>query len=356
MVAWHFRARCHGEGRFEIVPLDRAAFADDTVLAEAVSSATAVVHLAGMNRGADAEIEATNVALAERLASALSRTRSRARVVYASTLHATRDTPYGRSKRRAGEILATDARARGTACASVVLPHVFGERGRPFYNSVVSTFCHQIASGESPSVNSDGDLELLHAQDAAALLVECIDATQDGDVRARGAPLRVRELAQRLESLAARYRASMVPDLVDPLELRLFNTYRSYLFPACYPMPLQPRSDARGCLFESLRSEGRGQVFLSTTRPGVTRGNHYHRRKIERFVVLAGRAAIRIRRLLDAQVHEFVVDGSTPVYLDMPTLHTHSITNVGDDELLTMFWSNEFFDPLDPDTFPEPVT
>jgi UDP-2-acetamido-2,6-beta-L-arabino-hexul-4-ose reductase len=135
----------------------------------------------------------------------------------------------------------------------------------------------------------------------------------------------------------------------------LFNTYRSYLFPQEYPVGLDLKCDPRGELFEAVRGHSGGQTFMSFTRPGITRGNHYHRRKVERFLVVKGAARIRIRPMFRGVATEFLVSGATPVYIDMPTLHTHNITNVGDDDLLTLFWTNEIFDPSDPDTFAEQV-
>ena len=139
------------------------------------------------------------------------------------------------------------------------------------------------------------------------------------------------------------------------MELDFFNTYRSYLYPDHYPVPLNLRTDARGGLFEAVKSHQGGQTFLSTTHPGVTRGRHYHHHKVERFLVVSGQAEIRIRRLFGDEVRVFKVNGAEPCFIDMPTFHTHEITNVGDTDLLTLFWSHEIFDPSNPDTYSEPV-
>jgi UDP-2-acetamido-2,6-beta-L-arabino-hexul-4-ose reductase len=167
--------------------------------------------------------------------------------------------------------------------------------------------------------------------------------------------MRVSEMLARVRDLAAAYAEGVVADLRDPLDLQLFNTYRSYLFPRHYPVPIERHRDPRGSLFEAVRTRHGGQCFLSTTRPGITRGNHYHLRKIERFLVVRGEARIRVRRLFASDVTEFSVRGDEPAYVDMPTLHTHDITNVGDADLLTLFWAHEIFDPAAPDTIPEPV-
>jgi UDP-2-acetamido-2,6-beta-L-arabino-hexul-4-ose reductase len=354
MLGWHVRCRLASLRESTTVALGREAFADEGCLANALRDADVVVHLAGMNRGDDAEIEATNVGLAEALVRALEPRRAPPAVLFSSSIHVDGDTAYGRSKRQAAGLLAAWARRSGGRFVNLVLPHVFGERGKPFYNSVVATFCHQLARGEAPQLLRDSELRLLHAQDVADRIIELIGSESAGELRPDGCPLAVSELLTRLTGLADQYREGIVPTS-GGLDLSLFNTYRSYLYPDRFPVDVAVRTDARGRLFETVKSAGGGQVFVSDTRPGVTRGNHYHRRKIERFFVLEGQAEIRIRRLFDERVTSFAVDGRRPQYVDMPTLHTHNITNTGAGTLVTLFWANEIFDPSQPDTEAEQV-
>jgi UDP-2-acetamido-2,6-beta-L-arabino-hexul-4-ose reductase len=354
MLGWHLRCRLAGMRDVATIPVGRGAFHDASTLAEAVQDADFIVHFAGMNRGSDVEIEATNVGLAELLVRAIERRDVAPTLIFSSSIHVDRDTVYGRSKRRAGEILAAWARRSGGRFINLILPHVFGERAKPFYNSVVATFCHQIAHDETPRLQQESELKLLHAQDVADRVVDLIGSDAAGEVRPAGQPIAVSDLLARLIRLAREYQDGIVPTS-GGLDLALFNTYRSYLFPNRYPVDVGVRSDDRGRLFEAVKSNGGGQVFISDTRAGVTRGNHYHRRKVERFFVLEGQAEIRIRRLFDDQVRSFVVDGRRPQYIDMPTLHAHNITNTGRDLLMTLFWANEIFDPQRPDTEPEQV-
>ena len=355
LIGWHVRCFLRTQPGIEVVGCDRKQFADDGFMSRFVEECDAIIHLAGMNRGGQEEIARTNVWLAERLVACAERAECRPHVVYSSSLHETRDTPYGRSKKQAGEILLRWAEKSGGRATVLVLPHVFGEGGRPFYNSVVATFCYQLANQLEPTVNADGELELLHAQDVARMALESVLDGTVGTRRIAGQPIRVLELSEKLRTMAIAYRSMVVPSLWQPLDLRLFNTYRSYLFPAQYPMRFTQHADARGRLFECVRTIHGGQCFVSTTRPGVTRGNHFHTRKFERFAVIGGEAVIRLRRLFDQAVHEFPVRGDEPVCIDMPTLHTHSIENTGGGELVTLFWSHEFYDRGDPDTFQEPV-
>lgn len=354
-LGWHLRVRLLSQPDVAVSCASRDTFADTAKLQAFAAGCDAIAHLAGVNRGEEAEIETGNVAIARALAGALGAAGSRPHVVYANSTHHDRDTAYGRGKRQGAELLAGWASRAGARFTNLVLPHVYGEGGRPNYNSVVATFCHELAQNQNPRMSKEGDLELAHAQQVAAEVIACIRQARVGESRFSGVPLRVSALLERLRSFASDYGNQIIPRLDNALDLNLFNTYRSYLFPARYPVKLAQRSDARGALFEAVKSLHGGQCFISTTHPGVTRGNHYHSRKIERFLVLQGDALIRLRRLLAPQVHEFRVSGATPCYIDMPTFHTHDITNVGTGELVTLFWSHELYDPGQPDTYAEKV-
>ena len=195
----------------------------------------------------------------------------------------------------------------------------------------------------------------MHAQDVAALVYTTLIEGKGGEIRPKGSLLTVTGLLDRLRTFSNEYRNDRVPDVSEHLDHSLFNTLRYYMFPDYYPKKLDLRSDSRGNLYEAVKSMGGGQTFLSTTRPGVTRGNHFHYKKIERFLVVSGRAVIRIRKMFSERVESFQVSGNQPVYIDMPTLHTHSITNTGDSDLVTLFWSDSIFDPANPDTVREQV-
>lgn len=354
-LGWHASARLHGEKAHQPVRIGRAGFSDPTRLAEAVGQADAVFHIAGMNRGPDEEVERTNVSLAESLVSALDASGSKAHVVFANSTHIDRDTRYASGKRAAAAALRAWAERRDARFTDLVLPNLFGECGRPFYNSVVSTFCHQLAAGETPRIHQDSEIELLHAQEAVAHMLEALTQGRVGTVRPGGHRVRVSTLLARLTEMSSQYERQLIPALSDPFDLAMFNTLRAYRYPAHYPVALELREDVRGSLFEAVRSLHGGQCFLSTTKPGVTRGNHYHRGKLERFLVVQGEAVIRIRRLFSDEVREFAVTGDKPAYIDMPAFHTHNITNTGTGTLLTMFWAHEIFDPAAPDTYAEAV-
>lgn len=355
LIGTHVHAYFHGVEGVEVVPADIAEFATADLRRTFVRDCDVVVHLAGQNRGDDDELYRTNVGLAEQLIEACETENVQPHVIFSSSVHIYRETAYGRSKRECSRLLAAWADRSGACFTNLVLPNVFGEGGRPFYNSAVSTFCHQLAVGEEPTIIQDATIELVHAQQVAAKVHAVLSEGTTGDVVMTGVKMTVSEVLATLQHMATLYGEFVVPDLRERFDAYLFNTYRSYLFPSAYLMTPELHADARGHLFEAVRTLNGGQAFFSTTRPGITRGNHYHLRKFERFCVIRGEAVIRLRKLFSDEVHEYAVSGERPQFIDMPTLYTHDITNTGRDDLITAFWSSEFFDKADPDTFAEDV-
>jgi len=351
-LGWHTRVRMRALTDHEVIPVDVANW---DRLGELVGTADAVIHFAGINRGPDREVEQGNAHLARGLADAIGRSNGAPSVVYANTIQAGNGTPYGTGKAMASTILREAAIAKGSPYADVVLPNVFGEHGRPDYNSFVATFAHKVVTGASAQVQ-DRAVDLLHVQDAAKTFIEALDGIGQRVVEP---PATSTGVAAVLEIFAAQYevyRRGDIPALPSRLHVNLFNTLRAAMFPASYPIPLVRRTDLRGSLVETVRAHGsEGQTFLSTTKPGITRGQHFHLRKVERFVVVSGKARISLRKVLTDEVVAFDVDGTAPAIIDMPTLWGHKITNTGDSELTTMFWTNELFDPQDTDTYPEEV-
>jgi UDP-2-acetamido-2,6-beta-L-arabino-hexul-4-ose reductase len=352
-LGWHTYVAAKERGEWPVQIPVGGFFDPDQALA-AVSGADRFIHLAGVNRGTDDEVADGNVTFADQMAGVLRAVEAPPPVVvYANSIQAGNGSVYGEAKRRAGAILAAAAADVGAEFVEVLFPNLFGEHGRPFYNAVTATFCHLLAEGETPTVVDDKELTLLHAQNAADVVLGNVPV-------AALAGLTVREtvsgLLARLTAIAATYRTGEIPDVADPFQRDLFNTYRSYTFPAQAPIRLTRHSDPRGSFFEVIRSHGGpGQSSFSTTVPGISRGDHYHRRKIERFTVLAGEAVISLRRLLTDEVVRFAVTGEAPAAVDMPTGWAHNIVNTGPGDLYTSFWTNDLFDPAHPDTIPEVV-
>lgn len=360
LLGFHLRALIHARFRDKydrIVPIHRDDFRDEARLAELLSDCDGVVHLAARILGDSDAVLGENQRISSALTKALEQnTEKRPHLVFASSTHIDRDTAYGQSKREASDYLSAFAAARGCVYTPIVFPNVFGENGLPFHNSVVSTFCFQLRRGGKPEIQNDGMLSLLHAQRAAQCITNVLEQKTEGVVRPEGIAISVSELLQRLSAMEQEIRAFLIPDLSNPFDLDLYNTLRSFCRPEDLPVRLTQRSDERGTLFETVKTKHGGQAFASVTKPHVTRGNHFHLHKLERFCVLSGEANISIRKLFSSVSHSYHVYAEYPCVLDIPTMHTHSIENVGETDLLTLFWAHEVFDPDRPDTYPEPVS
>jgi len=350
-LGWHTRARLRALTEHAVVAVGREQWAELALHAKGVD---AIIHVAGVNRATDAEVERGNIALAQDVTEAARASGSAPRIVYANSVQSGNDSPYGVGKDAASYLLATTAGDLGSAFVDVRLPNLFGEHGRPHYNSFVATFVHAIINGNVPHI-LDRPVELLHVQSAAQSLIDGL-TTPEERIEPAGTPTTVQGVFDTLSAFDDLYALGDIPPLLTDQSIDLFNTLRTARFPARYPIALSPRTDNRGSLVEVVRAHGgQGQTFVSTTKPGISRGEHFHLRKVERFVVLSGEARISLRKLFTDEVVSFEVTGGAPAAVDMPTMWVHNITNTGQGELTTLFWTHELFDPAVPDTFPEQV-
>jgi len=359
-IAGHVARRLQNESGFQVLLCPRDMFEDEEALAQFVESCDTVLHLAGVNRGTDQEITEINQSLAEKLVSAANRCSHDLHLIYASSTQREIDNVYGRSKKGCEQLFLDWAGESEDQIATLlVIPNVYGAGCKPFYNSVVATFCHQLAQGDCPEIIEDKTVDFVWVNDLVDQIL--------GIVRKRPtcsglfpvpvtATLLISDLLSKLENFRrSHFEEDLVPDLSDHFETSLYSTFESYLSLEDHSHRPQVHTDDRGKLYEVLRIANAGQVFFSTTHPGVIRGNHFHTRKIEWFCVLQGEAAIRLRHVESSEVREFRVSGSSPQFISIPVLYTHQIENVGDDDLLTMFWCNEVFKPEDADTYFEKV-
>lgn len=352
--AFHMRAFLlpfEREGQVEVVPLSEDVMNDPQVFAEALKGVDVVVPLAGMNRGDDEVLYENNIGLARSLINACERASVTPHIVFASTTHHERDTAYGRSKRETEKIFKEWGEKKSAPVSIIIFPNLFGEFGKPYYNSVVATFCHELAYGKESIINAENAIELLHAHSMASQLYEAITSVRVGEFRSSGIVIKVSELYEKLRLMTATYRGGTLPDTETPLDVELFMTLHSHLFPLMFPQTLEAKSDTRGSLYTISKSNRKSETFFSTTHPGQVRGDHYHFRKMERFCVIQGEGEILIRRLFSDQVMRYPVSGSVPVVIDMPTYSTHALRNSGSIDMLTLFCSNEQFNVSDPDTF-----
>jgi UDP-2-acetamido-2,6-beta-L-arabino-hexul-4-ose reductase len=342
---------------FEVDVCLREFWHSDQQLESWVSGLDVLVHLAGKNRSSEPqEIYDVNIGLTTQLIQALEKSSSKAKVIFSSSIQEERDNIYGESKREARLLWQEWADRNDTSFVGLLIPNLFGPFGQPFYNSVVATFCHQISNGESPSIQVDAVLPLIYVDDCVRYIIHWIvntDCINTAWIMPHEFDVKVSEILTQLKSFREAYvsRGEM-PNLSSKWTLYLFATFQSYLkWENFFPFSLKKNTDPRGSFVEIIRLNSGGQVSFSTTVPGITRGNHFHTRKMERFAVISGKAKIAFRKVDEDVIHEFDLDGDQPSFVDMPVWYTHSITNVGDQELLTMFWINEHYNAEDPDTY-----
>lgn len=302
------------------------------------------------------EIYKLNIDIAKKLLMNLEKIGISPYIIFASSTQITRDNLYGRSKKYIGEMFQEWGKKNNSPVTNLIIPNEFGEGGVAYKTSVVSTFCHEILEGKKSEINENASVSLIHAQKVAKKILDLIKNPQKEDIELMGQEMEISKLYKILLEFKDLYLNDIVPVLEDSLHTALFNNLRWHVFESgFYPRKLNLRTDGRGSLFEMIKENSGGQIFVSSTRPGMTRGNHYHTRKIERFCVIKGEAEISLRIIGEKKTHKFKVNGDKPVYIDMPTFFTHNIKNIGKEDLMTIFWSNEIFNTEDMDTYAEMV-
>lgn len=364
------RRECWGGfAPLEVMECDHTTSRHD--LAAMCARADFVVHLAGVNRPQDpAEYDAGNVGFTRDLLDLLEERENAAPVLLASSVQATlagryAGSAYGTSKLAAEELVRDHASWCGGEALIYRFPNVYGKWSRPNYNSAIATFCHQIARGLPFQVNDPSvELDLLYIDDLVDEVLCAIagNPTRTKDGFCVAGPVDHVALSQiviLLESFAMARRARSVPDVtINSFSKKLYSTYLSFVDPADAAYPLTMNVDERGSFTEMLRTPDRGQVSINVSRPGVTKGQHWHHTKWEKFCVVSGEGLIRLRRAgtdengRDFPVHEYHVTGEKLVVVEMLPGYTHSIVNLSPDrDLVTVMWCNECFDPSRPDTY-----
>ena len=346
--------------KVEVIPFSDDYFKDEVQLKNFALQCDTIVHLAAMNRtkGPQEEIYKCNIDLVKQLIDVLEKNKHKPYVIFASSTQEDRDNFYGKSKKEGRKLLEGWAERNNSKVFSLIIPNVFGPFGQPYFNSVIATFSYQLTHNLIPKIDIDAELTLIYINALVSYFYKVINHEYGGKSLRIETEIRykVSDILGKLLSYKNIYLdKNIFPELKDEFDISLFNTFRSYIDYNHFPVKLSVHSDNRGYLVENIKSVIGGQVFFSSTKPGITRGNHFHTKKIERFCVLKGNAKITFRKIGTTEKIEYFVSGDEPSFVDIPIFHTHNITNTGDTELLTLFWSNELFDPEKPDTFFEEV-
>lgn len=328
-------------------------------LFEYLTKSDFIFHLGGVIRPADSNnFLVQNVMFTQKMIDYLTKHKRKPIIVYSSSTQATTDSEFGLSKKKTENILEEFANSQNTIVYNYRLPNVFGKWSRPNYNSVVATFCHNIAHGLPISISNDNhQVNLLYIDDITEEFYQLLDSKRDDNkcfIQCkidREHSITLGELANSINSFKILREEHTIPDFSNPFTKALYATFLSYLPKHDFARDLQLHADQRGDLFEVIKSKNVGQIFISTTVPGIVRGNHFHHTKVEKFCVIRGDAIIEFRKLDSEEILSYNVSGDKPQVVDIPPGYTHNIKNISDKEMITLFWANEIFDPNVPDTY-----
>jgi UDP-2-acetamido-2,6-beta-L-arabino-hexul-4-ose reductase len=351
-IARNLRTRLRELGHADIVCVTRATTAQE--LAQSVARADFVFHLAGVNRPpTEDEFAKGNAGFTAELSAALRATGRAVPVAYASSIQAERDNPYGRSKLAAEKVLERYAADSGATCWLFRLANVFGKWSRPNYNSAVATFCHQVTRGIPLTIHDPAaPLKLIHVDDVVEAFTRLLTNPPPRGVVLAG-PIHessVGEIAALLKEFADGRESLMSARVGTGFVRALYSTYVSFLPPESFAYAVKRYVDPRGEFAEMLKTPDCGQFSYFTAHPGVTRGEHYHHTKTEKFLVIRGTAHFGFRNIDSGATHELTTRGGEGRIVETIPGWTHNITNCGDDELVVMLWANEIFDRARPDT------
>lgn len=334
---------------------------DQTMLPDLVARADFIFHLAGVNRPQNVEeFNTGNTGLTQTIVSLLLQKGKKTPLLISSSTQAAQENPYGISKREAEEAVFAYGRQTGAQVCVYRLPNVFGKWCRPNYNSAVATFCHNIACDLPIQVNDPNvTMNLVYIDDVVSSFLTTLDGgggLQDDFCQVQPVhTVKLGDIAALLNSFRKSREDRSIPDMADPFTKKLYSTYLSYLPVDQFSYPLKMNVDERGSFTEFIKTPDRGQVSVNISKPGITKGNHWHHTKNEKFLVVSGEGIISFRKIGDAEVIEYRVSGAKLEVVDIPTGYTHDITNIGETDMVTVMWCNEMFDPEKPDTFFEAV-
>lgn len=346
--------------KYNLVTFHKSYFEDTTLFDAFISSCDVIIHLAGVNRAdSEKEVYTSNIQLNNSLKNALLRAKFKGHLIFASSTQEDSTSLYGLAKKESRVFLEQTVKELGGNFTGLIIPNVFGPFCKPNYNSFIATFCHKILNEEIPEIFEDMTVPLIYVGNLTQEIIDIIQSNKEIKLKylEPDIEIKVSEVQSLLNYFKEYYlQSNTIPFFKNLFELQLFNTFRSYIdLNKTYPIKLNMHTDERGFFSEIIKTQIGGQFSFSTTLPNISRGNHFHTRKIERFIVLQGKAKIYLRKIGSNMVHEFLLDGDKPSFVDMPIWYTHKITNIGKGQLITSFWINEPYNFKDADTYFENV-
>lgn len=334
---------------------------DKALLSEYTKKADFVFNLAGVNRPKEeSEFMSGNFGFASELLNELKKNNNTCPVMLSSSIQAALDNPYGKSKKAGEDLFFEYGRETGAKVLVYRFPNLFGKWCRPNYNSAVATFCNNVAHNLPITVNDRSVMmNLCYIDDVVSEMINALMGNETKDGKFCKVPvvhqITLGEIVDLIYSFKESRETKMVPDMKDTFSKKLYSTYLSYLPEDEFSYELKMNIDQRGSFTEILRTEERGQFSVNISKPGITKGNHWHNTKNEKFLVVSGKGVIRFRKIGETKVYEYFVSGDKLEVVDIPVGYTHNIENLGESDMITFMWANECFDPNKPDTFFEEV-
>lgn len=343
----------------QLIDFNKDHFESEKDIDLTIKKVDVIVHLAGLNRSKDQKhLYDQNVLLSQKVLDSIKRVGFKGHLIFASSTQEEDNNAYGNAKKIIRLLFDEESEKLGFKFSGLIIPNVFGPFIKPNYNSFIATFCSNSIRNIKNNILNDKKVPLIYIDNLINSIIEIFDKKPNPKIEITSeikmSVTDVRDVIDLFNNLYLNY--GEIPNLDSKFKSDLFKTFMSYLsikevFPRYYNLV----SDKRGFFSELIRSGSIGQVSYSTTFPGETRGDHFHTRKIERFSIINGKSIIKIRKINSNEIIEFKLEGKTPSYVDIPVWHTHNITNIGDEPLVTVFWINEFYNQDDPDTFYEKV-
>lgn len=316
-----------------------------------------VMHLAGINRPErEEEFILGNVDFTYQLIHLLTKYQNKAPILLSSSIQAEADNAYGRSKKRGEEIVLQYGKKEGVRVFVYRLPNVFGKWCRPHYNSVTATFCHNIARDLPVEIHHpEKVLDLVYIDDVVKTFINTLGYkvfnSQNYYSVVPCYKVTLEELAQLIRSFRKSREDLMIPPMSDKLVKKLYSTYLSYLPQEDFKYPLLVHKDHRGAFAEFIKTPDRGQISVNILKVGMTKGNHWHQTKNEKFLVVKGRGSIRLRKIDSHEIIGYRVSDEVMEVIDIPVGYTHQIVNEGDEDMIVLIWANELFDKQNADTY-----
>jgi len=352
-IGTHCRFFCKMQNINNVIFLQKKDFHSDN-LKEKIKDCTTFIHLAGINKKRQGDVTKINLDITKKIISSLKDNKKIKNFIFASSVKRFENSNYGKSKKLCEREIKKFTKNK-IKFTNIILPNVFGEFCKPNYNSVISTFCYNLMNNKNIKIIKNKKLKLIYVGNVVKQIFDYLINNKKIFLKKYIINTNVKNIKNKLINFKDEFNKNLTPNFNNDFELNLFNTLKSFSFPKKNIFSLKKNIDKRGQLIELIKAKSQAHFFSSTTKKNITRGDHYHSKKIEKFIVIKGKAIIKFRKITEKNIYSIKVNGNRPVCIDIPNFFTHNIKNIGNSELLTLFFSNEIYNPKLSDTFFEKV-